>query len=131
MISADNENDPDVLAMIGSSAAMSLSGIPFAGPVGAVRVALVDGKLVANPTYKQVAASPLELVMAGNEDAILMVESGGKEISRGADARGPGLRPRALQGAGPHPEGPGGAGGQAALGRSRPTRAPIPRCRRG
>jgi polyribonucleotide nucleotidyltransferase len=81
VISADNENDPDVLAMIGSSAAMALSGIPFAGPVGAVRVALVDGKLVANPTYKQVAASPLELVMAGNEDAILMVESGGKEIS--------------------------------------------------
>ena len=81
VISADSENDPDVLAMIGSSAAMSLSGIPFAGPVGAVRVALVDGKLVANPTYKQVAASPLELVMAGNEDHILMVESGGKEIS--------------------------------------------------
>jgi len=81
VISADNENDPDILAMIGSSAAMSLSGIPFAGPVGAVRVALVDGKLVANPTYKQVAASPLELVMAGNEDAILMVESGGKEIA--------------------------------------------------
>jgi len=81
VISADSENDPDVLAMIGSSCAMSLSGIPFAGPVGAVRVALVDGKLVANPTYKQVAASPLELVMAGNEDAILMVESGGKEIA--------------------------------------------------
>ncbi len=81
VISADSENDPDVLAMIGSSAAMALSGIPFAGPVGAVRVALVEGKLVANPTYKQVAASPLELVMAGNEDAILMVESGGKEIS--------------------------------------------------
>jgi polyribonucleotide nucleotidyltransferase len=81
VISADSENDPDVLAMIGSSAAMALSGIPFAGPVGAARVALVDGQLVANPTYKQVAASPLELVMAGNEDAILMVESGGKEIS--------------------------------------------------
>ncbi|HKW93951.1 MAG TPA: polyribonucleotide nucleotidyltransferase [Methylomirabilota bacterium] len=81
VISADNENDPDILAMIGSSAAMSLSGIPFAGPVGAVRVGLVDGKLVANPTYKQLAASPLELVIAGTEDAILMVESGGQEIS--------------------------------------------------
>src|SRR6266850_918394 len=81
VISADSDNDPDVLAMIGSSAAMCLSGIPFSGPVGAVRVALVDGKLVANPTYKQVAASPLELVMAGTEDAILMVESGGKEVS--------------------------------------------------
>ena len=81
VISADSDNDPDVLAMIGSSAAMSLSGIPFSGPVGAVRVALVDGKPVANPTYKQVAASPLELVMAGTENAILMVESGGKEVS--------------------------------------------------
>jgi polyribonucleotide nucleotidyltransferase len=81
VISADSENDPDVLAMIGSSAAMALSGIPFSGPVGAVRVALVDGKLVANPTYKQVAASPLELVIAGTDDAILMVESGGKEVS--------------------------------------------------
>src|SRR5258705_3953047 len=60
---------------------MCLSGNPFSGPVGAVRVALVDGKLVANPTYKEVAASPLELVMAGKEDAILMVESGGKEVS--------------------------------------------------
>ncbi len=81
VISADSENDPDILAMIGSSAAVALSGIPFSGPVGAVRVALVDGKLVANPSYKQVADSPLELVIAGTEDAILMVESGGKEIS--------------------------------------------------
>jgi polyribonucleotide nucleotidyltransferase len=80
VISADADHDPDVLAMIGSSAAVALSGIPFAGPVGAVRVALVDGRLVANPTYKQLAASPLELVMAGTEDAILMVESGGKEV---------------------------------------------------
>ena len=80
VISADADNDPDVLAMIGSSAAVALSGIPFAGPVGAVRVALVDGRLVANPTYKQLAASPLELVMAGTEDAILMVESGGREV---------------------------------------------------
>jgi len=80
VISADNENDPDVLAMIGSSTATALSGIPFAGPVGAVRVGLVDGALVANPTYKQLAASPLELVIAGTEDAILMVESGGREI---------------------------------------------------
>src|SRR5215831_1249804 len=81
VISADDENDPDVLAMVGSSAAVSLSGIPFSGPLGAVRVALVDGRLVANPTYKQLAASPLELVIAGTEEAILMVESGGREIS--------------------------------------------------
>ncbi len=67
VISADTENDPDVLAMVGSSAALSLSGLPFDGPLGAVRVALAGGKLVANPTYAQVAASPLELVIAGTE----------------------------------------------------------------
>src|SRR3989449_623330 len=81
VISADDENDPDVLAMIGSSAALCLSGLPFGGPLGAVRVALVEGELVANPTYKQLAASQLEVVIAGTEDAVLMVESGGREIS--------------------------------------------------
>ena len=75
VISADDENDPDVLAMIGSSAALCLSGLPFGGPLGAVRVALVEGELVANPTYKQLAASQLEVVIAGTEDAVLMVES--------------------------------------------------------
>src|SRR5213593_475172 len=80
VVSADDENDPDVLAIVGSSAAVALSGIPFSGPIGAMRVALVDGRLVANPTYKQLAASPLELVIAGTEEAILMVESGGREI---------------------------------------------------
>jgi polyribonucleotide nucleotidyltransferase len=81
VISADDENDPDILAMVGTSAALCLSGLPFAGPLGAVRVALAEGELVANPTYKQLAASKLELVIAGTEDAILMVESGGREIS--------------------------------------------------
>jgi polyribonucleotide nucleotidyltransferase len=80
VISADTENDPDMLAMLGSSAALCLSGIPFGGPLGAVRVGIVDGKLVANPTYAQLTASPLELVIAGTEDAILMVESGSREI---------------------------------------------------
>ena len=81
VISADDENDPDVLAMVGSSVAVALSGIPFSGPIGAVRVGLVDGRFVANPTYKQLATSPIELVIAGTEEAILMVESGGREIS--------------------------------------------------
>jgi len=81
VISADSENDPAVLAMIGTSAATCLSGIPFDGPLGAVRVALVDGRPVANPTYAQLAGSPLEVVIAGTEDAILMVESGGREIA--------------------------------------------------
>jgi polyribonucleotide nucleotidyltransferase len=81
VISADNENDPDILAMIGTSAATCLSGIPFAGPLGAVRVTMVDGKLIVNPTYAQVAAGSLEIVMAATEDAVLMVEAGGLEIA--------------------------------------------------
>src|SRR5207249_10916410 len=81
VISADNENDPDVLAMIGTSAALSISGIPFAGPIGAARVAMVDGKLVVNPTYAQQATATLEIVMAGTEDAVLLVQAGGKEIA--------------------------------------------------
>ncbi len=79
-ISADRENDPDVLAMVGASAAVSLSGIPFDGPVGAVRVGLVGGRFVANPTEAEQALSTLELVVAGTEDAVLMVESGAREI---------------------------------------------------
>ncbi|MEX2145929.1 MAG: polyribonucleotide nucleotidyltransferase [Candidatus Rokuibacteriota bacterium] len=81
VISGDQENDPDVLAINGSSAALCLSGIPFDGPVGAVRVGQVDGKFIANPTATQQAASSLELVIAGTEDAVLMVESGAREVS--------------------------------------------------
>src|SRR5436309_11874099 len=81
VISADDENDPDVLAMVGSSAAVAMAGIPFAGPIGAVRVALVDGQFVANPSYKQLGSAPLEVVIAGTEDAVLIVEAGGREIS--------------------------------------------------
>jgi len=80
-ISGDQENDPDILAMNGASAALCLSGIPFDGPVGAVRVGLVEGKLIANPTTAQKKASSLELVIAATEDAVLMVEAGASEIS--------------------------------------------------
>jgi polyribonucleotide nucleotidyltransferase len=80
VISGDQENDPDVLAINGASAALCLSGIPFDGPIGGVRVGLVDGKLIANPTTAQQASSTLELVVAGTEDAILMVESGANEV---------------------------------------------------
>jgi polyribonucleotide nucleotidyltransferase len=83
-ISGDQENDPDILAMNGASAALCLSGIPFDGPVGAVRVGLVDGKLVANPTTAQKKTSTLELVIAATEDAVLMVEAGASEISEEA-----------------------------------------------
>jgi polyribonucleotide nucleotidyltransferase len=80
VISGDQENDPDILAMNGASAALCLSGMPFGGPVGAVRVGQVDGRFVVNPTTAQQAASTLELVIAGTEDAVLMVEAGAKEV---------------------------------------------------
>jgi polyribonucleotide nucleotidyltransferase len=80
VISGDQENDPDVLAVNGASAALCLSGIPFDGPIGAVRVGLVDGTLIANPTTTQQKVSKLELVIAATEDAVLMVESGASEI---------------------------------------------------
>jgi polyribonucleotide nucleotidyltransferase len=79
-ISADAENDPDVLAMNGASAALGLSGIPFHGPVGAVRVGLVDGRFVVNPTLAQQEVSRLDLVIAGTEEAVLMVEAGAREV---------------------------------------------------
>jgi polyribonucleotide nucleotidyltransferase len=80
VISGDQENDPDVLAMNGASAALCLSGIPFDGPVGAVRVGQIDGTFVVNPTTEQRNLSSLELVIAGTEDAVLMVEAGAKEV---------------------------------------------------
>jgi polyribonucleotide nucleotidyltransferase len=80
-ISADGQNEADVLAMNGASAALCLSGIPFDGPVGAVRVGLIEGKLVANPTVAQQQLSTLELVIAGTAEAVLMVEAGAKEVS--------------------------------------------------
>jgi polyribonucleotide nucleotidyltransferase len=80
VVSGDPEHDPDVLAMNGASAALCLSGIPFDGPVGAVRVGRVDGTFVANPTTSDQSRSPLELVIAGTEDAVLMVEAGASEV---------------------------------------------------
>jgi len=79
-ISGDPEHDPDVLAMNGASAALCLSGIPFEGPVGAVRVGLVDGQFIANPTTAEQEASQLELVVAGTEEGVLMVEAGAREV---------------------------------------------------
>lgn len=81
VLSADQENDPDIPAMIGASAALSISGIPFAGPIGGVRVALIDGEYVINPTMQQMVDSKLNLVIAGTKDNIMMVESGSIEVS--------------------------------------------------
>lgn len=80
VLSADQENDPDVLAIVGASTALSLSTIPFDGPVGAVRVGCLDGELVLNPTFTQLANSSLDVVVASTSDALVMVEAGAKEI---------------------------------------------------
>ena len=81
VLSADQENDPDVLAIIGASAALLLSDIPFEGPVGAVRVGCLDGNLVLNPTFTQLSDSSLELVIASTSDALVMVEAGANEVA--------------------------------------------------
>jgi polyribonucleotide nucleotidyltransferase len=81
VISYDLENDTDIAALVASSAALTLSGIPFMGPVGAARVGMIDGEFVLNPTKEQQLLSSLDLVVAGTQDAVLMVESEAKELS--------------------------------------------------
>src|SRR5216684_196756 len=84
VLSADGENDPDMLALIGASAALMVSDIPWAGPLGAVRVGRINGQLVANPTHSQMAESDLDLVYVGNETDLVMYEGSAKEISEAA-----------------------------------------------
>ncbi len=81
VLSADQENDPDILSVIGASAALSISPIPFDGPVGAVRMGVVNGDLVVNPTFANLAESELDMVVAGTDDAIMMVEGQSKQIT--------------------------------------------------
>ncbi|GAB0119891.1 polyribonucleotide nucleotidyltransferase [Acidisoma sp. 7E03] len=81
VLSHDLENDPDIVSMIGCSAALTLSGIPFFGPVGAARVARINGEFVLNPTTQQTEESDLDLVVAGTAEGVLMVESEAKELS--------------------------------------------------
>nr|PZN62597.1 MAG: hypothetical protein DIU58_12120 [Sphaerobacter thermophilus] len=81
VLSADQENAPDVLSIIGASAALMLSPIPWAGPVGAVRIGDIDGELVVNPTEHQLIDSKLDMVVAGTADAVMMVEGEADEIS--------------------------------------------------
>ncbi|MEZ5969236.1 MAG: hypothetical protein R3C00_09340 [Hyphomonas sp.] len=80
-LSYDLENDPDILGMVGASAALVLSGAPFMGPVGAARVGYKDGAYLINPTVEELAESELDLVVAGTADAVMMVESEAKELS--------------------------------------------------
>ena len=81
LLSADGENDPDILSIIGASTALMVSDIPWAGPLGAVRVGRVNGKFVANPTHSEMKESDLDLVYVGNETDIVMYEGSAKEIS--------------------------------------------------
>jgi len=81
VLSAEPDVDPDVLAMVATSAALSISNLPFQGPMGAVRVGQIDGKYVINPSATELEKSTLELVVAGSKNSVLMVESGAKEVS--------------------------------------------------
>jgi polyribonucleotide nucleotidyltransferase len=81
VLSTDKENDSDVLALTGASAALYCSRIPFTTPVGAVRVGLIGGEFVTNPTFEQLKSSDLNLTVAGSKDAIVMVEAGAKDVS--------------------------------------------------
>ena len=81
VISYDTENDADIVALIACSAALTLSGVPFMGPIGAARVGFKDGEYILNPTNEEMETSDLDLVVAGTKDAVLMVESEAKELS--------------------------------------------------
>ena len=81
VLSTDQQNPPEILGMIGASAALSLSHLPFAGPIGACRVSYNDGGFIVNPTYDQIAAGQLNMVVASTRDAIMMVEAGSYEVS--------------------------------------------------
>src|SRR6201984_3682806 len=80
LLSADGENDPDILALNGASAALCISDIPFAGPIGAVRVGRVNGQFVANPTHTEREQSDLDLVYVGTENDVIMIEGAANEV---------------------------------------------------
>jgi polyribonucleotide nucleotidyltransferase len=81
VLSYDGENEPDILAMVAASAALTISGVPFMGPIGAARVGYIDGEYILNPTDAQVAEGDLDLVVAATYDAVMMVESEANELS--------------------------------------------------
>jgi len=81
VLSYDGENEPDILAIVAASAALTISGVPFMGPIGAARVGYIDGEYVLNPTLEQIKAGDLDLVVAATGNAVMMVESEAKELS--------------------------------------------------
>ena len=80
VLSADRVHPPDILSIVGASAALTLSHIPFQGPISGCRVGYVDGEFVVNPTFEEIAASKLDLIIASSQDAVVMVEAGAKEV---------------------------------------------------
>jgi DNA polymerase III epsilon subunit family exonuclease len=97
VLSTDQENDPDVLGTVAVSAALTISEIPFFGPVGAVRVGRIDGEFVVNPTHSQLEDSDLDLVVSGTRDAIMMVEAGAKLLPEAVMAEAIMFGHRAIQ----------------------------------
>ena len=81
VMSSDKKQNPDIAAMIGASAALTISGVPFDGPMGAARVGFIDGEYVLNPSYEELNESYLDMVVAGTDEAVLMVESEAKELN--------------------------------------------------
>ncbi len=81
VLSYDGENEPDILALVAASAALTISGVPFMGPVGGARVGYIDGEYILNPTLEQIKAGDLDLVAAATQNAVMMVESEAKELS--------------------------------------------------
>ena len=115
VLSADGQNDPDVLAINGASVALTCSMIPFYSPVGAVRVGRIDGQYILNPTNAERDKSEIDLIVAGTEEAVVMVEAGAHEVP--ADHRRDPLRARSDPADRGRPEGAPakGRGGQAPL----------------
>ena len=81
VMSSDKKQNPDIAAMIGASAALTISGVPFDGPMGAARVGFIDGEYILNPSYEELDESYLDMVVAGTDKAVLMVESEAKELN--------------------------------------------------
>ena len=81
VLSHDMENDPDIVSMIGASAALTISGAPFMGPIGAIKIGMIKDKFIFNPTINEIKESTLDLVVAGTNEGVLMVESEAKELS--------------------------------------------------
>ena len=126
VLSTDQENDPDILGTIAASAALTISEIPFQGPVAAVRVGRIDGEFIVNPTISQLDESELDLVVSGTRDAIMMVEAGAKLAARGGHGRRHHVRPPGAPAAHRAPGGAAGASSARPSGCRSSSPAPSP-----